>query len=238
MTEQRDPVTTVYVLHPERWWIATRADLPWLTDPDKDDGRVRWSDRDERQWGTIAGVIEAAGRALASGAHDVDQDDPTVAFVPVDLAGFAPADRNIVTSWFRAGSEAPSTDPWEDGLMNGRHRLWSTWRAVPGALLPVYSGLLPYLDDVPIMGEELARGVAQSAIDGLRRIPAAPANRSPRYVEELRRVAREAGHDVGGLPRLVAEPRRSSWWARLRGRQDQHTKPTTRVRISQAPRPR
>lgn len=111
MTEQRDPVTTVYVLHPERWWIATRADLPWLTDPDKDDGRVRWSDRDERQWGTIAGVIDAAGRALASGAHDVDQDDPTVAFVPVDLAGFAPADRNIVTSWFRAGSEAPSNRP-------------------------------------------------------------------------------------------------------------------------------
>jgi len=214
--------TTLYVPHPERWWIAARADLPWLTAPDVDDGRVRWPDRAERQWTTVAGVVEAVARTIAYGGHDVDEDDPTAALVSIDAAGLAPADRNIVTSWFRAGSEAPSGDPWDDGLTNGRHRLWNAWQAAPDALLPIYSDALAGLDDAPLMGEQFAAVVAQSAADGLHDLPTGPANRSPRYVDELRRVAREAGHDVDGLPRMVTDEVgdtvRGSWWARLTGR--------------------
>lgn len=210
--------TTLYVPHPERWWIAARTDLPWLTDPDVDDGRVRWPDRDERQWTAVASLVEAVARAIASGGHDVDDDDPAVATVPADVGALGPVDRKIVTSWFRAGSEAPSGDPWEDGLTNGRHRLWNAWRAAPDALLPIYSDTLAGLDDAPVMGEQFAAVVAQSAADGLRDVPAGPANRSPRYVDELRRVAREAGHDVDGLPHMLADPVRGSWWARWTGR--------------------
>jgi hypothetical protein len=61
---------------------------------------VRWPDRDERQWTAIAGVVETVARALIDGGHDVDEDDPAVALMPVDVAGLAPADRNIVISWF------------------------------------------------------------------------------------------------------------------------------------------
>lgn len=191
---------TMYVPHPERWWIAAREDLPWLTDPDADEGHLRHRDRDERQWTTIARIVETVGRAIAGGVHDVDEDDPTVARVPVAVDGLTPADRNIVTSWFRAGSQAPWGDPWEDSLTNGRHRLWNVWRAAPDAQVPVYSATLVGLDDVPLMGEQFAAVVAQSAADGLRQMPAGPATRSPRYVDELRRAAREGGHHVADLP--------------------------------------
>lgn len=208
----------MYVPHPERWWIAAREDLAWLTDPDVDDGRVRWPDRDQRQWTAVAGVVDAVGRAIAYGGHDVDEEDPTVALVPVDMARLAPADRNIVRSWFRAGAEAPSGDPWDDSLTNGRHRLWNAWRAAPDALLPVYSDTLAGIDDAALMGEQFAAVVAQSAVDGLRELPTGPANRSPRFVDELRRVARDGGHDVDGLPAMVADSGRGSWWSRLTGR--------------------
>ena len=204
---------TLYVPHTESWWFARRADLPWLTDPHEDDGRVRHHDRDERAWPAIAATVQAVARAIAYGGHPVDEEDPAVAVVAVDDPGLAAADRRIVTSWFRAGSEAPAADPWDDGLVNGRHRLWATWRAVPDALLPVHSDLLAYLDDVTLMGPEFAATISQSALDGLRQIPPAPAESSPRFVDELRRVAREGGHDVDGLPRLVGErPRRRRWW--------------------------
>lgn len=209
----------LHVPHPERWWFARRSDLPWLTDPHEDDQRVRHHDRDERAWPAIAGVVQTAARAIAYGGHPVDEEDPTVALVEVDVDGLDPTDRRIVSSWFRAGSEAPSADPWEDALTNGRHRLWAVWRAVPSAVLPVYSDTLAYLDDVPLMGPEFAAVVQQSALDGLRRLPPGPANASPRYVDELRRVAREGGHDVDGLPHPPpAVVDRASWWSRLTGR--------------------
>lgn len=68
------------------------------------------------------------------------------------------------------------------------------------------------------MSEDFARVLSQSAVDGLRKMPSRPANRSPRYIDELRRVARDGGHDVDALPYLVVEPARSSWWSRLTGR--------------------
>lgn len=191
---------TLYVRRPEWWWIAAREDLAWLTDPDTDDGNQRSMDRDEPEWSTIATIVETVGRALVNGDHDVDEDDPTLALVPVDIAGLAPADQNIVTSWFQAGVRAPWGDPWDDCLTDGRHRLWNAWRAAPDALLPIYSATLVGLDDIPFMNERFAAEVARSAAEGLRKIPTGTAHRSPRYVDELRHVAREGGYDVDNLP--------------------------------------
>ena len=190
---------TLHVPHPERWWFAARDDLPWLTDPDGEDGKVRHPDRDQRQWAAIAGIVETVARALTSGSYAIDVEDPAVSLVPVDLAGLEVADRNIVTTWFRVGSEAPSGDVWMDSLGNGRHRLWGAWQAAPGALLPIHSELLPYADDVPYMDAEFARVFVRSAADGLRKMLPGPAIRSSRYIDELRRVAREGGHYVDGL---------------------------------------
>lgn len=198
--------STLYVPHAEWWWFATRDDLPWLTDPDEDDGRVRHADRDERGWAAIATAVGTVAQSIACDEHDVDDEYPNMALVPVDLTGLGMEDKRIVKSWFRAGSEAPSTDPWKDTLTNGRHRLWATWQAEPNALLPVYSDLLVYLDDVPLMDDEFARVLRQSAFDGLRQMPSGPASRSPRYVSELRRVASEGGHDLDELPRSTTEP--------------------------------
>lgn len=206
--------TTLHVHHPERWWFAARDDLPWLTDPHQDDNNERHPDREQRDWAAIVRVVEAVARAIADGDHDVDGDDPTWAVVPADLVALGPEDRQIVTSWFSVYG-APRADPWDDSLDDGRHRLWSAWRAVPAAVLPICSDLLPYLDDA---SDEIISTVSQSAIDGLRRLWIAPASRSPRYVDALRRAAREQGHVVDGLPRMSVEPSRNSWWSRLSGR--------------------
>lgn len=85
-----------------------------------------------------------------------------------------------------------------------------TCPTVAGRPAPVYSDALVYLDDVPLMGPESAAVVGQGALDGIYRIPPGPAISSPRYVDELRRVAREAGHDVDGLPRIDVEAARTS----------------------------
>lgn len=202
---------TLYVPHPERWWFARRADMPWLTDPHEDDRRVRHQDRDERAWPAITAIVQAVGQALAQGGYLVHEEDPTVAVVSADAPVMAAEDVRIIKSWFRAGAEAPAAEPWDDTLTNGRHRLWAAWRAVPDALLPVHSDLIAYVDDMPFMGPDFAATISQSALDGLRQMPAAPAASSPRYIEELRRVAREGGHDVDGLPRAAEQTRRHLW---------------------------
>jgi len=175
----------VRVPKPEQWWVAARDDLPEPTlvadEP--------WSEDENSRWAPIAGVINAVAAALATGGYTVDPDEPASAWVPVDLEGLDRLDRSIVRSWFHPGPEAPRGDAWAEDVGQGSRRLVTAWRAAPDALLPVRSELLQHLDDVPIFGEALTDVLAHSATEGLPRVPAAVATRSPQYVDELRRVA-------------------------------------------------
>lgn len=139
-------MTSLRVRHPERWWLATRRDLPWLTDPDVDDGRQRWTDRNELDWAAVGEAVVSIGFRLTTGSSSVDPDDPTYVIVPTPWVLPEP-EATVARSWW--GSEAPQGDVWSTGLVNGRHRLWNVWRVAPQAQLPVRSDTLEYLSDVP-----------------------------------------------------------------------------------------
>lgn len=175
--------------HTERWWLAARRDLPWLTDPDVEDGHQRWPDRHERPWARIAATVATVGAALASGDYETEPDDPDRALLTLPTDGFDEADRRILHWWFRAGAEAPCADPWSDVLTNGRHRLWTCWEADPSALLPVSSAILQQVDEVPYMDADFEADLHRSAARGVESTPAGVAARNPRYMDALRHVA-------------------------------------------------
>lgn len=93
----------------------------------------------------------------------------------------AAADEGILRSWFRE-FEAPCADPWDEDLVNGRHRLWCAWEASPAALLPVRSSLLGFVGDCTALGPQLAPVVASSALAGLGQLCGSHQRLSPRYV--------------------------------------------------------
>lgn len=190
--------TMIFVPNPDRYWLAARTDLPWLVDPDLQDGRQRHPDRAVRRWSRIAAAVESVGTALAAEAHDVNPLDAAQAAVSIDTEALEPADVAIVESWFSTSREAPMGDPWDVSLDNGRHRLWCCWTAAPDALLPVSSGTLVWLDSVEALAREgddegakrLLSQVRNEASNGLARLPGHIRRVSVRYVRALDDVAR------------------------------------------------
>jgi hypothetical protein len=166
-------MTRVEVAHPERWWLAVCADMPWLKDPDVEDHHQRNADRDERDWAGVAAAVQHVMNELTEGRgriEPVDEDDPSEGnhvVVDLDLEHLDATDQEIVTEWFWKGL-GPIADPWDDRLVNGRHRLWSSWKAAPEAALPVESDLLQYLDDVPRMNDDFGASVYRGSNGGIR----------------------------------------------------------------------
>ena len=197
-------MTKIKLTNPERYWLAVRADMPWLRDPDVEDLRQRWSDRDERDWTSIVAAVEHVMDEIAGGRGRIeldDEEDPEVGehvVVDADLDHLAVEDRKIVSGWFHAHT-GPVADPWGDSLVNGRHRLWSSWQAVPDAVLPVYSAQLLWLGSIPHMEDDFAAGVYQRTMEGIELISPTVLERNPSFCAELRRVAGLGvpGQDVG-----------------------------------------
>lgn len=180
---------TVYVEHPERQWLASKSDLAWLTDPDVDDKRIRWSDRDERAWSTIATEVEKIALLLQQGEYEVNDDGDAYAVVDVDTDGLAEEDRELIAEWFSGVGLSPCGDPWVGELVDGRHRLWNAWKAAPHVLLPIHSDLLADQDSSALLPVEFSQTLKRSAASGLQRVPAGVAARNPRFIEQLRQLA-------------------------------------------------
>ena len=47
----------LHIPRPERYWMATAELFPAMIDPDVDDGRQRWADRDDIRWNEIGRMI-------------------------------------------------------------------------------------------------------------------------------------------------------------------------------------
>ena len=183
-------VEVIRVPHPERWWFARATDLPWLENPDMsgvnaDVEQPRWADRDTRQWGAIAPIVDGLARTLSAGRYDVEDGR---AVLHADLSALEETDRKIVRSWFQPW-QAPSADTWSTTMSDGRHRCWNSWRAEPGALLPLSSALLEHADDVHEMSAENLRMFRDDAASGVATMPHEVAERAPLYLAELRRAA-------------------------------------------------
>lgn len=165
--------------------------MPWLTDPDTEDGHQHHHDRDTVRWRLIGSVVQDLGSQLNNQAHrSLRHEDPMGVHLYALTEFLTAAERQIVTSWFSEW-EAPRADVWDKALGNGRHRLWNVWRASPDAVLPISSALLPYEDSVLGSDGELAEQIWLSSKIGIQRIGAdAPVRmRSSAYFRHLERNA-------------------------------------------------
>lgn len=232
----------IRVPNPQRWWFAKAEDMPWLVNPDAWGERPRWADRDERQWGAIAPVVDGLARALSAGEYDVERG---AAVLHAELSGLEETDRKIVRSWFQPW-QAPSADSWSTTMSDGRHRSWNSWRAAPGALLPLSSALLERADRVGEMSTESLRYYREDAAAGLATMPEEIARRAPGYVRELQRAATagpaarpEPAVSIDRAPDRVVSPSTSRGYERgtLSARIDDLVARTTRDPIGPRPAP-
>lgn len=175
----------VLMPHPERFWLAARSDVVLASDPDVEDGRQRWPDRDTIDWARIAAIVADAGVRIARQQLGVDEDGDQM--LVVDDNGLSGTERKVVASWFRGG-QVPSSDPGRDGVEDGRHRLWNAWKHAPDVVLPIHSDVLHYVDDIAEM-PQLEAITAAEAGRVLKEVGAGVAFRSPHYVRELQRWA-------------------------------------------------
>lgn len=166
--------------------MATAGLFPGMVDPDIDDGRQRWPDRDDIRWDEIGLIITGVSLALADGSYDESQllDDAVSVSISAPDGGLTLSETRILKSWFTF-AEAPRGDLWVNDLVNGRHRLWNVWKHAPSAILPIRSGVLDYTDDVDSMGESFAATIRDNATMGLNKLPADVITRSPLYVAAL-----------------------------------------------------
>lgn len=198
----------------------------WVSsDPDLDDGRVRWDDRDQHQWPTIAAAVAAVGDYLAAGAwtpHTYDEDEvPDHGTVTIPTPDRLTAtEREIVEAWFSHG-ESVMVDPLWEPLMNGRHRLWATMPHFNGALVPITSEALQYTDPRSI--QALGEGRHELYVDHATQLrecrwfdTADPLNN--RFLAAVEAAARGESPARADVP--VSEPvpsghRRQSLWPRF-----------------------
>ncbi|MDO5865207.1 MULTISPECIES: hypothetical protein [Paenarthrobacter] len=120
-------MTYIYISEPNFWW---RADVGQIrkfvpVDPDVDDGRRRWPDRDEQRWDLIAQAVTQVSQALAAGEWEKDEDQGSHGLVRIDAEELTGTEKKIVQKWFSM-DEPVRMDPWFEPIQNGRHRLWST----------------------------------------------------------------------------------------------------------------
>ncbi|ERI36452.1 hypothetical protein M707_16260 [Arthrobacter sp. AK-YN10] len=120
-------MTDIFISEPNFWWRADAAQIRKFVpvDPDVDDGRQRWDDRDEQRWNLVARAVTQVSQALAAGGWEQEEDQGSHGLVRIDVEGLTTTEKKIVRKWF-SSDEPVRMDPWFEPLQNGRHRLWST----------------------------------------------------------------------------------------------------------------
>ena len=130
----------LHIPRSERYWMATAELFPGMIDPDVDDGRQRWADRDDIRWNEIGRMITGVSRVLGAGSYAEPEllDDAIEVSTAAPVGGLTLSETKILESWFTF-AEAPRGDLWDNDLVNGRHRLWNVWKHAPVAILPIRS---------------------------------------------------------------------------------------------------
>ncbi|WP_309107664.1 hypothetical protein [Arthrobacter sp.] len=58
------PQIKVQLSHPERFWFAASSEMPWLVDPDVEDGKQRHDARNSIRWNVIGEIVHELGLQL------------------------------------------------------------------------------------------------------------------------------------------------------------------------------
>ncbi|WP_314192007.1 hypothetical protein [uncultured Arthrobacter sp.] len=149
-------MTDIFISEPNFWWRADAAQIRKFVpvDPDVDDGRQRWDDRDEQRWNLIARAVTQVSQALATGGWEQEEDQGSHGLVRIDAGGLTDTEKKIVRKWFSA-DESVRMDPWFEPLQNGRHRLWSTLDFFGSEPVPIKGDALGYANpaDTEVLGQ-------------------------------------------------------------------------------------
>ena len=144
------------VHNPDEFWFATFADGFIGEDPDAEDGYERSYRSGPADWTLIADMMTDISGQLRTASFEVVaiKLEP-----PESIPSF-----DAILAWFSLGDMVLG-DP--GNLINGRHRLWNSWRARPDAVLPIRSAIRTIVSEAgePAPGE--ANGVLSSAQEGL-----------------------------------------------------------------------
>lgn len=157
--------------------MATRDELPWLNNPDVDEGTQRSPDRDDIRWRELGAILTEVSSSLAEGRYVCSanlNDTIEIAITTGPPEGLTLAEVEVLEAWFDY-VDAPRGDPWSDGLVNGRHRLWNVWKHAPHAVLPIRSDLLDYSEKA---ADDLEKADIKNLSKGI-------ADRSPLYIAEI-----------------------------------------------------
>lgn len=147
----------ISISEPNFWWRADAGQVRKFVpvDPDVDDGRQRWDDRDEQRWNLIAQAVIQVSQALASAEWESDDDDIDHGWVRIDAGDLTKTEKKIVQKWFSA-AEPVRMDPWFEPLQNGRHRLWSTLDFFGSEPVPIKGDAIGYANpaDAEVLGND------------------------------------------------------------------------------------
>jgi hypothetical protein len=176
---------------PERFWMATRADLPWLKDPDATEGQ-RHADRDTIRWAVLGTILTEVSAALATGGYAVSTDVSDTIEIPLQTTpsdGLTRSEMEIIEEWWDHGI-APRADLWAGNFLNGRHRLWNVWKHDPTAVLPIRSEFLDVAAELPDIRDEKrasvhAASIREQASLAHEAFTTEFAQRSPLYVDAI-----------------------------------------------------
>ena len=197
-SDDRHTVGVVELNRPARRWMATRQDLPWLTDITAttlhaDDPAIRWD--------CLGAILTEISNALTDGNYVAfaNFDEPiqiTIRSGPAD--GLATAELAILKTWSNSDT-APRGDLLSPHL-SAAELVWNVWKHAPEAILPVHSAVLDYEHDIDAYTDGFAAAARSARITRdyaaaqLRELTAAQAKRSPLYVTELVRATTITAH--------------------------------------------
>jgi hypothetical protein len=195
---------------PSRWWVATRADVAWLYDPDDWDHPKR-QHHDGARYDVMTTVLNRVSARLGSASTD---DPITIEVTPSEVHLLGPVGVRLLRTW--PHDDPPTYDPWSSldrraityggstRVSQGRHRSWCAWRADPTALLPIRSLHLANVRE--LASPEYASGYMDRTRRALAEHIAGTelATRAPRFEAAMQRIALDGTDPYahGGWPGL------------------------------------
>lgn len=150
-------MTDIFISEPKFWWRADAGQIRKFVpvDPDVEDGRQRWDDREQIRWGLVTQAVIKVSQALAASEWERDEEDEGAhGLVRIDTEDLTAQEKKIVQKWFSM-DEPVRMDPWFEPLQNGRHRLWSTLDFFGSEPVPIKGDALGYANpaDTEVLGQ-------------------------------------------------------------------------------------
>lgn len=166
--------------HPERWWVATEADMPLLDKVVEE--RHHEPPLEARDWREIAQAMSSVARQLGDLLEGAGP-------LTVSIDTSSPAVAEVLMGWVDI-KKVVTGDPHENGITSdGRHRLRYCWDQAPEATLPVHCATLLFEDQA--RDDDVVQGIM---VDALRPVESAlepeHVRRTPRFASHVRLLLR------------------------------------------------